>query len=185
MSFPILAHLPTALTLHQFHVAESWHSSRWAEDAGRQAVSPRPRRLGLRPPEKVLYNTSIRKCFGLHWGMSRRPIPIKVKSKDLSQIGELLRGGIQQVRVVVRALSLRQLADGFTAPQVAQALPLTAKAVRQIAHRYISDGLGAAVYAKRRPGAQEVLDGPQKQRIVAMVCSQPPEGRGRWPLRLD
>src|ERR1035437_1451363 len=37
--------------------------------------------------------------------------------------------------------------------------PLTAKAVRQIAHRYISDGLGAAVYAKQRPGAQEVLDG--------------------------
>ena len=46
--------------------------------------------------------------------MSRRPIPIKVKSKDLSQIGELLRGGIQQVRVVLRTLSLRQLADGFT-----------------------------------------------------------------------
>jgi putative transposase len=116
--------------------------------------------------------------------MSRRPIPIKVKSKDLSQIGELLRGGIQQVRVVLRALSLRQLADGFTAPEVAQALPLTAKAVRQIAHRYTSDGLDAAVYAKQRPGAQEVLDGPQKQRIVAMVCSTPPEGRARWTVRL-
>ncbi len=77
--------------------------------------------------------------------MARCPIPIKVKSKDLSQIRELLRGGIQQVRVVLRALSLRQLADGFTAPQVAQALPLTAKAIRQIAHRYINDGLGAAV----------------------------------------
>jgi transposase len=116
--------------------------------------------------------------------MSRRPIPIQVKSKDLSQIGELLRGGIQQVRVVLRALSLRQLADGFTAPEVAQALPLTAKAVRQIAHRYTSDGLDAAVYAKERPGAQEVLDGPQKQRIVAMVCSKPPEGRARWTVRL-
>ena len=116
--------------------------------------------------------------------MSRRPIPIKVKSKDLSQIRELLRGGIQQVRVVLRALSLRQLADGFTAPQVAHALPLTAKAIRQIAHRYISDGLGAAVYAKQRPGAQEILDGPQKQRIVAMVCSKPPEGRARWTVRL-
>src|ERR1019366_4654611 len=104
--------------------------------------------------------------------------------KDLSQIGELLRGGIQQVRVVLRALSLRQLADGFTAPQAAQALPLTAKAVRQIAHRYTSDGLGAAVYSKQRPGAQEGLDGPQKQRIVAMVCSKPPEGGGRWTVRL-
>jgi len=30
--------------------------------------------------------------------MMRRPIPIKVKSKDLSQISELLREGIQQVR---------------------------------------------------------------------------------------
>ena len=62
--------------------------------------------------------------------------------------------------------------------------PLTAKAIRQIAHRYISDGLGAAVYAKQRPGAQEILDGPQKQRIVAMVCSKPPEGRARWTVRL-
>src|ERR1017187_5505506 len=74
--------------------------------------------------------------------MSRRTIPIKVKSKDLSQVGELLRGGIQQVGVVLRALSLRQLAAGFSAPQVAQALPLTAKAVRQIAHRYMNNGLG-------------------------------------------
>ena len=41
-------------------------------------------------------------------------------------------------------------ADGFTAPEVAQALPLTAKAVRQIAHRYTSDGLDAAVYADRK-----------------------------------
>ncbi|HMD69886.1 MAG TPA: helix-turn-helix domain-containing protein [Bryobacteraceae bacterium] len=116
--------------------------------------------------------------------MPRRTIPIEVKSKDLSQIGELPRGGIQQVGVVLRALSLRQLAGGFSAPLVAQALPLTAKAVRQIAHRYMNDGLGAAVYAKQRPGAQEVLDGPQKQRIVAMVCSKPPEGRARWTVRL-
>jgi transposase len=116
--------------------------------------------------------------------MSRNPIPIKVKSNDLSQIGELLRGGIQQVGVVLRALSLRLLAKGFTAPQAAQAIPLTAKAVRQIAHRYINSGLDAAIYAKQRPGAKEIIDGPQKQRIVAMVCSTPPEGRARWTVRL-
>src|SRR6266851_4122361 len=57
--------------------------------------------------------------------MARRPVPIKVKSKDLAQIGQLLRGGIQQVRVVLRALALRLLAEGVTAPQVAQTVPLT------------------------------------------------------------
>ena len=108
--------------------------------------------------------------------MARRPVPIKVKPKDLAQIVELLRGGIQQVRVVLRALVLRQLADGFAAPKVAQTLPLTAKAIRQIAHRYNSSGLDAALYDKQRPGAQEVLDHSQKQRIIAMVCSSGRKG---------
>src|SRR5258708_1965505 len=116
--------------------------------------------------------------------MSRHSIPIKFKSKDLSQIGELLRGGVQQVRVVMRALALRLLADGFTSPQVAQSLPLTAQAIRTIAHRHTSSGLDSAIYDKQRPGALEILDAAQKQRIVAMVCSNPPEGRARWTVRL-
>ncbi len=116
--------------------------------------------------------------------MARRPVPIKVKSKDLAQMGQLLRGGVQQVRVVLRALSLRLRAEGVTAPQVAQTVPLTPKAIRQIAHRYNSNGLNRALYDKQRPGAQQVLDDSQKQRIIAMVCSQPPEGRARWTVRL-
>jgi transposase len=116
--------------------------------------------------------------------MARRPIPIKVKPQDQAQIDSLLAGGVQQVRVVFRALALRQLAGGATAPRVAQTLPLTAKAVRQIAHRYNSEGLERALYEKQRPGAQQVLDSSQKQRIIAMVCSPPPEGRARWTVRL-
>ena len=116
--------------------------------------------------------------------MARRPIPIKVKPKHLSQIRELLRGGVQQVRVVFRALSLQLLAKGSTAPQIAQTVPLTPKAIRQIAHRYNRNGLDRALYDKQRPGAQQILDDSQKQRIIAMVCSTPPEGRARWTVRL-
>src|SRR5229473_6754132 len=103
--------------------------------------------------------------------MARRPVPIKVKSKDLARISQLLRAGVQQVRVVLRALALRLLAEGVTAPQVAHTVPLTPKAIRHIAHRYNRNGLGrAALYEKQRPGAQPALDDSQKQRIVAMVC---------------
>src|ERR1700690_1540257 len=98
--------------------------------------------------------------------MARSPVPIKVKPKDLTQIVELLRGGIQQVRVVLRALALRQLADGIAAPKVAQTLPFTPKAIRQIAHRYNSSGLDAALYERQRPGAHEGLRGSPKQRII-------------------
>ena len=40
------------------------------------------------------------------------------------------------------------------------------------------------LYEKQRPGAAEVLDDSQKQRLIAMVCGSPPEGRARWTVRL-
>ena len=91
--------------------------------------------------------------------MARRPVPIKAKSKDLAQIGQLLRGGVQQVRVVLRALALRLLAEGVTAPQVGQTVPLTPKSIRQIAHRYNSNGLDRALSDKQRSGAKQIPDG--------------------------
>ncbi len=116
--------------------------------------------------------------------MAGRPVPIRLKAEDLAEIRSLLRGGVQQVRVVLRALALRQLAAGVAAPQVAQSVPLTAKAIRELAHRYSRGGLERALYDKQRPGASQILDASQKQRIVAMVCTQPPEGRARWTVRL-
>src|ERR1700691_945563 len=35
-----------------------------------------------------------------------------------------------------------------------------------------------------RPGKEARLDAQQRQRIVALVCSPPPEGRARWTVRL-
>jgi transposase len=116
--------------------------------------------------------------------MARRPVPIRLKAEDLVEVRSLLRGGVQQVRVVLRALALRQLSAGVAAPQVAQSVPLTAKAIRELAHRYNHGGLERALYDKERPGASQILDASQKQRIVAMVCSQPPKGRARWTVRL-
>ena len=116
--------------------------------------------------------------------MARHPVPIRIKAQDLAQIRSLLRGGVQQVRVVLRALALKQLAEGVAAPQVSRSVPLTPKAIRELAHRYNEGRLGRALYDKERPGASEVLDASQKQRIVAMVCSQPPQGRARWTVRL-
>jgi transposase len=116
--------------------------------------------------------------------MARRPIPVRIQPRDLAPIEELLRSGVQQVRVVLRALALRQLAHGATAPEVAEALPLSAKAIRQIAHRYSNGGLDRALYDLERPGAKPLLDGVQRQRVIAMVRGNPPEGRARWTVRL-
>jgi putative transposase len=116
--------------------------------------------------------------------MGRLPLKIAIAKKDQQDLRRLLKGGVQQVRVVLRALALLQLAEDASAPQIAKVIPLTPQAIRRLGHRYEEAGLDGALYEKQRPGADEVLDTNQKQRIIAMVCSDPPEGRARWTVRL-
>jgi transposase len=61
---------------------------------------------------------------------------------------------------------------------------VAAKTVRAIARRYEEEGLEAALYEKPRPGQPRLLDAGRSQRIIAMVCGPPPEGRARWSVRL-
>jgi putative transposase len=116
--------------------------------------------------------------------MSRPALRIEVTTEDQKELRKLLVGGVQQVRVVLRALSLLQLAKGVSAPQISGIVRLTPQAIRKVGHRYREGGLERALYEKDRPGAAALLEENQKQRIIAMVCSDPPEGRARWTVRL-
>jgi homeodomain-containing protein len=116
--------------------------------------------------------------------MARSALPIDVTTRDQKDIRELLSGGVQPVRVVLRATALLQFAKGVSAPRISDVVPLTPQAIRKIGHRYQEAGLERALYEKDRPGATPLLEDSQKQRIIAMVCSDPPAGRARWTVRL-
>ena len=115
--------------------------------------------------------------------MARPPKPFQLKAQDKKELKRMLSGGIQQVRVVLRALALQQLDAGLSAPKVAQAVPFAAQAIRTIAKRYQQGGLERALFERKRTGHAELLQASDKQRIIAMVCSAPPEGRARWTVR--
>jgi transposase len=113
-----------------------------------------------------------------------RRLGLQLKKRDRAKLDGMLSGGIEAVRVILRALALYQLHDGKAASEVAANVRLTPKAVREIGWRYKEFGLERALYDKQRPGARGLLDDGQRQRIIAMVCSDPPEGRARWTVRL-
>jgi putative transposase len=115
---------------------------------------------------------------------SYRRVGVQLKKRDREQLDGMLSGGNQAVRVILRGLALYQLHDGKSVSEVAGNVRLTSKAVREIGWRYEGSGLDRALYDKQRPGAQSLLDDRQRQRIIAMVCSDPPEGRARWTVRL-
>jgi putative transposase len=116
--------------------------------------------------------------------MSYPTFRIEVTTKDQQELKKLWSGGVQPVRVVLRATALLQWAQGVSAPRISGMVPLTPQAIRKVGHRYQQGGLERALYEKQRPGAAALLADRQKQRIIAMVCSHPPEGRARWTVRL-
>jgi transposase len=113
-----------------------------------------------------------------------RRLHVRLKKADREKLDNLLSGGIQPVRTVLRALTLCQLHEDKSISEVVAIVRLTSKAVREIGRRYEDSGLEEALYDKPRPGAAPLLEDSQRQRIIAMVCSDPPEGRARWTVRL-
>jgi putative transposase len=113
-----------------------------------------------------------------------RRLRVRLPKRDREELDAVLSGGVQSVRTVLRALALQHLHDGKAISEVAASVRLTPKAVREIGRRYEDSGLEQALYDKQRPGAAALLEDSQKQRIIAMVCSDPPEGRARWTVRL-
>jgi putative transposase len=113
-----------------------------------------------------------------------RRLRVRLKKADRDKLDDVLGGGFQPVRTVLRALALGHLHDGKSVSDVAEIVRLTPKAVREIGRRCVDSGLEEALYDKPRPGAVPVLEEGQRQRIIAMVCSDPPEGYARWTVRL-
>ena len=92
----------------------------------------------------------------------------------LSEEARFYLTGPQIERLMVSVGALLQLAEDVSAPQIAKAIPLTPQPIRRLGHRYQRAGLEGALYEKQRPGAAELLDNNQRQRIIAWCAPTRP-----------
>jgi multidrug efflux pump subunit AcrA (membrane-fusion protein) len=58
------------------------------------------------------------------------------------------------------------------------------RTVGRVRRRFFESGLENAVYGYAAPGAPRLLSESDEARIVALACSDPPEGRSRWTTEL-
>jgi len=71
-------------------------------------------------------------------------------------------------------------------PRIAKALSCHLRTVENVRRRLVLEGLAAALQRKKQaqPSHPPKLDGKGEARLIALACSQPPEGRDRWTLKL-
>ena len=71
-----------------------------------------------------------------------------------------------------------------TDAEIAEQVAISRATVQRVRRRFVEEGLEAALTEKLRSGAPPKLSGRQRAEITALACSEPPEGRPRWSLRL-
>jgi len=75
---------------------------------------------------------------------------------------------------------------GWTDEAIAEAFSVHVHTVGNVRQRFVEQGLTAALERKKQsaPSRKPILDGEKQARLLAIACSQPPEGRARWTLHL-
>ena len=75
---------------------------------------------------------------------------------------------------------------GWTDQQVAEAFGCHVGTVANVRSRCVLQGLEAALGRKKqaRLSRERKLDGEGEARLIALACSEPPQGRDRWTLEL-
>ena len=100
----------------------------------------------------------------------------------------LIKKGNAPARIQNRArillLADRSQGEQRTQKQVAESTLCCLPTVGQICRRFVQEGLDAALAEKPRPGALPKITGDIEAKLVLLACSNPPEGRSRWTLRL-
>ena len=109
---------------------------------------------------------------------------VDLTEEERQQLLQLIRKGKSGARKVARANTLLLADEGRTDAEVAQALHLGIATVGRTRKRFVEEGLEAALTERPRPGQRPKLTGKEAAHLIAIACSDPPEGHARWTLRL-
>ncbi len=110
--------------------------------------------------------------------------------EERQELRALVSKGKAAARKLVRAriLMLADQAEGGPAqtdPEIVKSLRCGRVTVERVRKQFVEEGLEATLDPK--PTSRTYvrrLDGKAEAHLVALTCGAPPEGRGRWTLRL-
>ncbi|OGO37221.1 MAG: transposase [Chloroflexi bacterium RBG_16_57_8] len=79
-----------------------------------------------------------------------------------------------------------QEGPSWNVADVAEAMGVTPRTIEHLKKRFVEEGLTAALERRQleKPPRDVTFDGAFEARLIALACSEAPEGRRRWTMRL-
>ena len=117
--------------------------------------------------------------------MARKKLHIvSLKEQEREELKQYLRKGKSSARSQTRARILLLADEGRDDEMIAEALKVSKSTVSRIRTRYCEGGLDLALHEKARSGAPPKIDGRIEAQLTLLACSEPPDGRSKWTVRL-
>ncbi len=124
--------------------------------------------------------------------MVRDKYAVRLASEQREELQRLIRVGKRPARVTARARIFLKSDDGWTAPQVAEALDVVLGTVYRVKQRFTEEGLAGVLKDSPQANRRRKLDDRGEahpvsstgQALIALACSPPPAGHDHWTLRL-
>lgn len=109
---------------------------------------------------------------------------VDLNEQEKKRLEDLTTKGKSGARKIRRARILLLADEGYIDKEIARVLGAAVTTVERVRKRFVEEGLEAALSERSRPGAARKLNGHQEAYLVALACSDPPEGKKRWSMRL-
>ena len=104
--------------------------------------------------------------------------------EDLTKKGKSPAYKVNHGRILLLADTNRS-EGGWKDLDISQTLNISVATIERVRQRLVEQGLEAALSRKQPQNRrQRRLDGEQEAHLIALTCSSPPEGQGRWTLRM-
>ena len=116
---------------------------------------------------------------------------VRLEPEERERLEAMLRKGKHRAQILTKARILlmadvSEAGEGFSDGWIIEALGTNPAAVHRTRKQLVEEGLDAVLSRKPRatPPVAKIFDGAAEARLIALACSQPPEGHARWSLRL-
>lgn len=113
---------------------------------------------------------------------------VTLSQEERQQLRAVLKKGKAAARTRLHAqilLHADTTAEQWTDEAISTALDVHPTTVANVRQRCVEEGVEAALQRRRgRIQHRRKLDGKQEAHLIALACSDPPDGQARWSLRL-
>jgi transposase len=116
---------------------------------------------------------------------------VKLSDDEREQLNALIHTGKHRAGRLVKARILlkadaSETGEGWSDSKIAAALDTSVNTVARTRQQLVEEGFESVLTRKHSPASARprIFDGATEAKLIALACSDPPEGRARWTLKL-